>query len=111
MPTVGSDYDPLGTFGYTPRYAEYKFKNSRVAGDFRETLKYWHLGRDFETPPALNDVFVGANPSKRIYAVQDLPRDGEETGQPIRDYHSIYAHVFHDIKASRLMPKYGTPML
>ena len=111
MPTVGSDYDPLGTFGYTPRYAEYKFKNSRVAGDFRETLKYWHLGRDFETPPALNDTFIGANPSKRIYAVQDLPRDGEETGQPIRDYHSIYAHVFHDIKASRLMPKYGTPML
>ena len=106
-----NSYDPTATFGYTPRYAEYKFKNSRVAGDFRETLKYWHLGRDFETPPALNDSFIAADPSKRIYAVQDLPRDGDETGQPIRDYHSIYAHVFHDIKATRLMPKYGTPML
>ena len=107
-----NDYDPLGTFGYTPRYAEYKFKNSRVAGDFRETLKYWHLGRDFATPPALNDSFIGSDPSKRIFAVQDLPRDeNTDPDNPIRDYHSIYAHVFHDIKASRLMPKYGTPTL
>ena len=107
-----NEYDPAGTFGYTPRYAEYKFKNSRVAGDFRDTLKYWHLGRDFETPPALNDFFIGSNPSKRIYAVQDLPRDNDtDPDNPIRDFHSIYAHAFHDIKASRLMPKYGTPML
>ena len=105
-----NEYDPFGTFGYTPRYAEYKFKNSRIAGDFRDTLKYWHLGRDFETPPALNDTFIAADPSKRIFAVQDLPRDNNtDPDNPIRDYHSIYAHVFHDIKANRLMPKYGTP--
>ena len=107
-----NDYDPFGTFGYTPRYAEYKFKNSRVAGDFRDTLKYWHLGRDFDTPAFLNDSFVMSDPSKRIFAVQDLPRDNDtDPNNPIRDYHSIYAHVFHDIKASRLMPKYGTPTL
>ncbi|AXL14903.1 major capsid protein [Microviridae sp.] len=107
-----NDYDPFGTFGYTPRYAEYKFKNSRVAGDFRDTLKYWHLGRDFETPAFLNDSFITADPSKRIFAVQDLPRDNNtDPNNPIRDYHSIYAHVFHDIKATRLMPKYGTPTL
>lgn len=105
-----NEYDPFGTFGYTPRYAEYKFKNSRIAGDFRETLKYWHLGRDFETPPALNGTFVSSDPSKRIFAVQDLPRDEDtDPANPIRDYHSIYAHVFFDIKANRLMPKYGTP--
>ena len=31
------------TFGYVPRYAEYKFCNSRVAGDFATNLEYWHL--------------------------------------------------------------------
>lgn len=100
-------------FGYTPRYSEYKFKNSRVAGDFRDTLKYWHLGRDFADGPRLNDNFVmsGDTISKRIFAVQDIPRTGEGDTGSIRDYDSIYAHVFLDIKASRLMPKYGTPSL
>ena len=100
----------LETFGYTPRYSEYKFINSRVCGDFRDTLKYWHLGRDFASMPALNDFFVASGDSitKRIYAVQDLPDDGE-TGGSVRNFHSIYSHVFHDVKCSRLMPKYGTP--
>ena len=106
-------YDPNGTFGYIPRYSEYKYMNSRVAGDFRETLKYWHLARDFETGPNLNDTFVasGDTISKRIFAVQNLPQDSTGEDEPLRDYHSIYAHVFHDIKASRLMPKYGTPTI
>lgn len=32
-------------FGYMPRYSEYKIENSRVAGDFKTSLSYWHLGR------------------------------------------------------------------
>ena len=109
--TDENEYDPYATFGYIPRYSEYKFINSRVAGDFRDTLKYWHLGRDFTFGPNLNDLFVAANPSKRIYAVQDLPQSEDTSDQPLKNFHSIYAHVFHDVKCSRLMPKYGTPIL
>jgi hypothetical protein len=85
-----------GTFGYVPRYAEYKYFPSRVAGDFRTSLNYWHLGRIFDTAPALNKEFLECNPSKRIFAV--------ESGTD-----SFYCHVLNKIRATRPMPKYGTP--
>jgi hypothetical protein len=93
-------YSPTSgdTFGYVPRYAEYKYMPSRVAGDFRTTLDYWHLGRIFAEDPALNETFVECNPDKRIFAVDDPSGD------------SLYCHVLNKIKAVRPMPKFGTPM-
>lgn len=85
------------TFGYLPRYAEYKFMNSRVAGDFRTTLKYWHMAREFQNQPVLNDEFITANPTKRIFAVED------------EDVQSLWCHVYNNVKAVRKMPKFGTP--
>ena len=85
------------TFGYVPRYAEYKFLNSRVAGEMRTTLDYWHLGRKFSAKPNLNGAFVQCDPSTRIFAVEDSSVD------------NIYGHIFNNIKAIRKMPKYGTP--
>lgn len=61
------------TFGYRPRYNSYRSARSRVAGDLRDLLDYWHLGRVFESRPALNADFVKANPSSRIFA--DLEGD------------------------------------
>lgn len=88
---------PDGTFGYVPRYAEYKYMPSRVAGDFRESLAYWHLGRIFDTDPELNQDFIQCNPGKRIFAVESTDD-------------SLYVHVLNKIKAVRPMPYYGTPM-
>jgi len=86
------------TFGYVPRYAEYKYQPSRVAGDFRTILDYWHLGRIFATQPALNQTFIECTPEQveRIFAVQD----GED---------NLYCQIMHKIKAVRPMPKFGTP--
>jgi len=88
------------TFGYVPRYAEYKYMPSRVAGDFRTTLDYWHLGRIFASQPNLNDDFVTCVPQNtdRIFAVQD----GTD---------NLYCHVLHNIKAIRPMPIFGTPTI
>jgi len=87
------------TFGYVPRYAEYKYNPSRVAGDFRTTLDFWHLGRIFATEPTLSKEFIECTPDdvERIFAVQD------ETD-------NLYCHVYNKIKAVRPMPKFGTPM-
>ena len=41
-------------FGYTPRYAEYKYHSSEVHGEFLDTLSFWHLGRIFGVCPELN---------------------------------------------------------
>jgi len=85
------------TFGYVPRYSEYKFENNRVAGQFRTSQDFWHAGRIFDVAPVLNDQFVVANPTQRIFAVTDPNVD------------QMICHVLNKVKAVRGMPMYGTP--
>lgn len=98
---VGTKEDLNEVFAYTPRYSPYKYQNSRVAGDFRTTLNNWHLARTWELDqlPALNEEFIEANVSKRIFAVTD------------EDLHSLWCHVFFTIKSIRRLPKYGVPQI
>lgn len=93
--TSGND----ALFGYAPRYAEYKFINSSVHGDFRTSLKYWHMGRIFNARPELNGSFVTSNPTDRIFAVEDS------------DVDKLWVNIHHNCTALRPMPKYGTPLL
>lgn len=93
----GNDGANDDVFGYVPRYAEYKFMSSRVAGDFRDNLAFWHMGRIFEQRPNLNAAFIESNPTKRIFAVEDP------------DAHVLWAHCFNRIKAVRRMSVFGTP--
>lgn len=92
---IKGDETDEDTFGYTPRYAEYKFINSSVHGEFRGSLDYWHMGRIFDNQPQLNEQFINCEPTTRIFAVTDTE--------------TVYAHVFHRIKATRPMPYFGTP--
>ncbi len=62
--------EPKGTFGYSDRYAEYRSGVSLVTGEFRDLLDYWHLAREFESMPVLNESFIQCVPSKRIFAEQ-----------------------------------------
>lgn len=60
---------PNGIFGYGDRYDEYRRNLSTVSGEFRDTLDFWHLAREFTSDPALNASFVKAVPSERVFAV------------------------------------------
>ncbi|AXL14908.1 major capsid protein [Microviridae sp.] len=97
---------PEGTFGYLPRYTEYRYEPSRVAGEMRSTLSYWHMGRIFDSDPALNEAFIKSDPTSRIFAVEY-----EGGSEPEYAADQIFAHIFNNIHVSRLMPKYGTPTL
>lgn len=88
-----------GTFGYTPRYAEYKYHESEAHGDFRGNMSFWHLNRIFTNRPNLNTTFVECNPSNRVFATSQTQDD------------KFWVQIYQDVKALRLMPKYGTPML
>lgn len=88
-----------GTFGYTPRYAEYKYHESEAHGDFRGSMSFWHLNRIFTNKPNLNTTFVECNPSNRVFATSQTQDD------------KFWVQIYQDVKALRLMPKYGTPML
>lgn len=92
-----------GVFGYTSRYAEYKFVPSTTHGDFLSTLNYWHLGRKFTNTPGLNQEFLQVLPedNNRIFAVE---RD--VNGRPL-DH--IWCQLYVNATAKRLLPKFGTP--
>lgn len=98
-------YDPrreegnaLSTFGYMPRYSEYRTLPSTVHGDFQDELDFWHMAREFETQPGLNADFIYADPTKRIFAVTD-------------ESAKLWCQVLNKISVVRCLPKYGTPSL
>lgn len=97
---------PFGTFGYTPRYAEYKFSLGEIHGEFRDSLNTWHDARKFGTTPTLSKSFLEVNEFKdglnRIFAVE-----GTES-QPVEHF---YCYVNHNIMALRPMPYFGVPLL
>lgn len=105
---VTNDGKNEDTFGYIPRYSEYRYSPSRVAGDFRDSLAFWHLGRIFGNRPQLNSTFItsannfgtsgGGEIRQDIFAVQD-------------ESQKLWCHVFNNVRAYRKLPKYGTPTL
>lgn len=93
--------DPIEdeTFGYLPRYAEYRFASNTIHGEMRSSLDFWHLGRKFDIRPKLNSEFIMCNPSTRIFAVESS------------EWEKLYYHVQITCTALRPLPYYGTPML
>lgn len=95
---IPEDMSNTPEFGYTPRYAEYKFIPDQISGDFRKSLDYWHLARKFGNAPKLNSDFISSkNFDPRVFPAIDT------------DY--ILNEMFLDCKVVRKLPKYGTPRL
>jgi len=89
-----------GTFGYIPRYSEYKFMPSVVSGQFRTTLASWHLGRIFQNAPVLNEEFLESSKARNdIFNVTDENED------------KFFIQLFHNITAVLPLPYFGTPTL
>lgn len=86
---------PAGTFGYGPRYNEYRFNRNTVHGGFHSTYNDWHLGRIHSSSPALNQSFIECNPSKRVFAEQT--------------YDALKVKCFHNVQARRMVIPHGDP--
>ena len=91
-----------GVFGYQERYAEYRYKPSRLTGlfavDAAGSLSPWHLSEDFASLPTLGSSFIESNtgsPLDRAIAVPSQP-------------HFIFDARF-DMQCARPMPLYGVP--
>ena len=87
-------------FGYTPRYAEYKYIPSTVHGEFRDSLKFWHMGRIFANKPSLNADFIECD-SAEVDRVFNVTEGSEH----------LYVYLHNEVKATRLMPYFGTPTI
>lgn len=86
-----------GVWGYQDRYDEYRRAESRIAGEFRDTLDFWHMARIFDSEPALNGDFVKANPTDRIYAAPSADQ--------------LYVRAMHNMKIKRRLPRVAKPRL
>jgi len=89
-------------FGYQERYAEYRYKPSKITGRFRSSdplsLDAWHLSQDFATPPVLDATFISENPPvKRVIAVTTEP--------------DFLFDSYTTLHCARPMPVYGVPGL
>jgi hypothetical protein len=89
-------------FGYQERYAELRYKPSRITGKFRSndpaSLDSWHLGIEFGAMPTLDDTFIVENPPiDRVIRVPSQP-------------HFIF-DSFIDLRCTRPMPTYSIPGL
>ena len=89
-------------FGYQERFAEYRYKPSKVTGTFRsaapQSLDTWHLAQDFVGRPNLNSTFIQEfAPLNRVIAVPDEPH--------------ILLDAFFKLRCVRPMPTYSVPGL
>lgn len=93
--------DDDGIFGYKPAYQELRSIPSSVHGEMRKggSLTFWTGGRLFDSLPQLNSDFVTADPSNRIFAVTE------------EGIHHFTIEAFHEIRALRLLDKYGNPSI
>lgn len=88
-------------FGYAPRYAEYRYNPNEVHGEFRGSLRFWHLGRKFPNLPHLNRSFIeydNANVDNVLAVSSDVA-------------HPLYCQFFNNVSAYRLIPKYADAYL
>jgi len=65
-------------FGYQERWAEYRYKQSKITGLLRSdaagSLDSWHLSQEFASLPELNETFITENPPvDRVVAVPSEP--------------------------------------
>ncbi|QRV61904.1 putative VP1 [Microvirus sp.] len=89
-------------FGYQERYAEYRYKPSKITGLFRSnatgTLDSWHLSQYFDGLPTLNKTFIESNtPIDRALAVPNQP--------------DFLADFYFSLRCVRPMPVYSVPGL
>lgn len=86
--------DPELTFGYVPRYDDYRHPLATIAGEFRSSLNFWTMFRDFSAEPSLNANFIQANPTDRIYATSSTDQ--------------LQVMAYHDLKAKRFVKPRAT---
>lgn len=90
-------------FGYQPRYADYKYILSRTTGEMSRTLSFWQAARRTnDIDPVLSSRFNHIDQGD-FYGL--FPAGSSSAHQ------QFYMELYHNIKCSRKLPKYGVPII
>lgn len=91
-------------WGYQERWAEYRYKPSKITGQVRsyvtggDPLHYWHLAQEWNNRPLLNEEFIEERPPmERVLAVPSEP--------------DIFLDVAFNYRSTRVMPTFSVPGL
>lgn len=82
-------------FGYSDRYAEYRYNPPKVTGEFRTSLSYWNMARHFDSAPVLNASFIDMSSSQKAFY---RPFSSQNT-------HQYLMMLRNNIRAYRPVPK------
>lgn len=88
-------------FGYQTRYSEYKYIGNSIHGDFKTSLKDWHLSRFFDETPLLNQDFIEIQPKSQ--GLNRIFNYGED------DYGHFLLQLQFNLHAERVMEIYSVP--
>lgn len=93
-------------FGYQERWAEYRWRPSRISGAFRSnvvapdlTLDVWHLSQDYAlTAPELTEEFI-----------TDIPPLARVLNETTQYAQQILFDSFFNVRAVRALPMFSVP--
>jgi hypothetical protein len=98
---TGSSSENQTVFGYIGHWDHMRTRKNMVCSGMRSDaatpFDYWHLARDFDSAPALNQAFIECDPTKRIFAAPSEP--------------GLLVHYANKIKAVRPLPAVAEPGL
>lgn len=87
------------TFGYGPRYVDYKSDQGSIHGLLKGSLNFWTMSRRFSSKPVLNKEFIYNAPRQDAFAVAN----------PFEAPYIL--EIDYKIRANRKLPFFGVPML
>ena len=94
--------DPTAVFGYQERYAEMRYKPSRLTGlmavDATGTLAAWHLSEDFASEPTLGSTFIESNTGTPLDRAISVPSEPQ-----------FIFDAYFSMQCARPMPLFGVP--
>lgn len=102
---TGTDATDVATFGYQERWAEYRYKPSKIVGAFNSkhagNIDEWHLAQEFTALPVLNTAFLEDKPPfSRVL----------KAGAAADNMQVLFDSVFF-VNKTRALPVYSVPGL
>lgn len=102
---TGNNNSDQTIFGYQERWAEYRYRPSRITGLFRSTstgnIDEWHLATQFSAAPTLGSTFIQ----------DDFPMQRALAAGAAADKLEILFDSFWRIRCTRPIPTYSVPGL
>jgi len=107
--------DNTKLFGYQGKYDEMRVKQNMIAGTLRSqaavSLDYWHLARNFEAAPILDETFITTGDSSRVSGNAPSGTYIRKDIFAVQDEYGLIVNYANKIKAIRPLPAASNPGL